>query len=147
INAGAAYLESEYGNFSCTTTAPNPIGGGIVTETNCKGNDLIRAPNFTGNVGAAYTVPMASGSFKATMNWYFNGGFYWEPDNVLEQDAYNVLNAELSWTNADGNMRIRVFGANLTDEKYSWYSNSGGLGFQISAAPPLTFGAGVDFYW
>jgi len=147
INAGAAYLESEYGNFSCTTTAPNPIGGGIVTETNCKGNDLIRAPNFTGNVGAAYTVPMASGSFKATMNWYFNGGFYWEPDNVLEQDAYNVLNAELSWTNADGNMRIRVFGANLTDEKYYWYSNSGGLGFQISAAPPLTFGAGVDFYW
>ncbi len=140
-------LNSEYKDFDCVVSAPTGIGGNTQTPSTCDGSDLIRSPKFSGNAGATYTLPTDSGNFRASFNWYFNDGFFWEPDNRYKEPSYDVLNVEVSWTNAKENTRLRIFGANLTDSEYSLYTNTGQFGDLRSMAPPQTWGVGVDFYW
>ena len=149
LNAGIGLLETEYEDFDCVITVPTGIGGNaqIPTPGGCNGNNLIRSPEMTGNIGAILDIPTDAGNFRASFNWYFNDGFYWEPDNRVKEPSYDVLNAELSWTAVSGAWRVRVFGNNLTDEAYSIYLNTGQFGDLAALAPPRTWGVGLDFYW
>jgi len=147
IRAAAGLLDTEYKNFECVLSQPTGIGGNAQPTGSCDGNELIRSPEYTGNIGATWSVPTEIGSVMASFNWYYNDGFYWEPDNRLEQDSYDLLNAELSWTNRNETLRLRLYGNNLTDSEYSLYGNSGQFGDLVSAAPPRVWGAGIDIFW
>jgi iron complex outermembrane receptor protein len=59
--------------------------------------------NFSLQVGAAYTSDINFREFDR------------EADG---QDAYTLWNANLSWTNDEGNINIRLWGENLSDEEY-----------------------------
>ncbi len=149
LRLGLGLLDSEYENYDCVITSPTGIGGNDQTPTpgGCNGNSLIRAPEFSGNIGLTHRVYSEIGNFRTSVNWYFNDGFYWEPDNRVKEDAYDLLNAEVSWTNAAESLRLRVFGNNLTDTEYAVYTNSGQFGDLAAMAPPRTWGVGFNVYW
>lgn len=149
LNFSMSYLDSEYTDFpDGPVIAPSPSGSGNVVSTtgnDLSGNEMIRAPEFTYTVSANYRQHTDLGELNYNIAYYYNDGFFWEPDNRTEQESYDVLNAEVALTTKDENWRFRLFGRNLLDSEYSYYSQQSSFGDFVAAAPPLTFGVEVEY--
>ncbi|WP_342806338.1 TonB-dependent receptor [Alteromonas sp. M12] len=149
INSGLSLIDSEFSEFlNAPTQTPTGIGGNVTGVMDATGNKLIRTPDYTINIGADYTVFTDTGEVSANLTYYYNDGFYWEAENRLKQESYQIINALVSWTSKDEVWGVKVYGKNLLDEEYSYYSNSAQVGDAISAAPPRTFGIALlyNFY-
>jgi iron complex outermembrane receptor protein len=147
INFALALLESEYTDFpDGPIIAPDPDGSGNVqTFGDLSGNELIRAPEYSFNISANYRMPVSVGEMNFNVTYYYNDGFYWEPDNRTSQDDYDILNAEIGLTTADEKWWLRLYGRNLLDSDYSYYSQQSTFGDFVSAAPPLTWGISAEY--
>ncbi|MFA5632413.1 MAG: TonB-dependent receptor [Porticoccaceae bacterium] len=151
LRFGLAYLDTEYTDFpGCLINTPSPVANGALGPGNirasgdCSGNELVRAPDLTYNIGVNYELPTQSGIWGASATMAYNDGFWWEPDNRLKEDSYIVVNGELSWTTPDEKYRVRLFGKNIFDEDYSIYSAEATYGDNDAPAPPRTWGVGFD---
>ena len=115
--------------------------GGI----NAAGKRTPLAAKVTFNVGADYTVDTRIGAFTLTADLYHNSGYFFEPDNLLRQGAYDLLNAQLRWKVAK-NYAVRIFGRNLLNEKIiaGAASYQGPTGFAYVPSPPVTYGFAID---
>ncbi|MBR9908731.1 MAG: TonB-dependent receptor [Gammaproteobacteria bacterium] len=146
LTAGLALTDSEYSDYpDATYNTPTGFGGNLQASADASGNDVIRTPEFTLSIGADYAWYTSSGEIAASVHYYYNDGFYWEPENRLRQDAYEIVNLELAWSNPEETWQARVYAKNLLDEEYSYYSNSSQAGDAISAAPPRTFGVALGY--
>jgi iron complex outermembrane receptor protein len=146
LSVGASFLDSKYTSFpaaSCSVREPD--GTTLQGTCNAQGKELSRSPKITANVGATYTIPSQIGPFSLSANYAYNGKFYWEPDNRLQQDAYSLLNTDVSWTTADEHFGLDLFAKNLTNSQYAVWIVAFALGDEYAAAPPRTYGAGFHF--
>lgn len=160
LRAGLNLLNAEYTSFpnapgtfpSPATCGPPPgtlpgprTGGNTTCPIDASGNDLIRAPDLTMNLGATYEWGFNTGTLTADVGYYYNDGFYFEPDNRVRQDAYETVSAQLAWAPTDESWRIRLWAKNLLEEEY-WYQVSTSLGDAATAAPPRTFGISFEIH-
>jgi iron complex outermembrane receptor protein len=148
IFAGLAYLDTEYTKFpnaQLSTPNPPPFGGNTVVTGPADGNELVRAPGFSGSLALDYRIPTSNGTWGINGSYVYTDSFFWEPDNRREQEGYGLVNAELGWESASEAVHIYVFGRNLSDEEYSQFVSDGGLGDSTAWAAPRTYGVGVDF--
>jgi len=80
---------------------------------------ITNTPERTMNVGFTYDMPMASGDVAVTGNYSYRSKYsLTELGNVLEQDAYGVLNLGVTWTSMDDKWALGLHGKNLTDEEF-----------------------------
>lgn len=108
INASGSFLDAKYTNF----VTPAPL------NEDFSGNQLNRAPKFSGDISADYTVPTSWGSVTANLGLSHVGAQYYDRGNLPadRQEAYDLLRASIS---ADlGQFGISLWGSNLTKEKY-----------------------------
>ena len=64
-------------------------------------------------------MPVGPGDLQFNVNYYYNDGFSWTPDNSLRQSSYVILNGDISYSFGDiKQYKVRVFGKNLTDSLY-----------------------------
>ncbi|MGQ0620013.1 MAG: TonB-dependent receptor [Panacagrimonas sp.] len=167
VNVGVALLDTELtdfpdgdisepkpapegGNYFCrsggqtaSATCPESVRPTLAAQT-VEGNELPRAPDFTGTLGIAYRQPVAYGELGFSASAAHNGGFYWAVDNRSEQDAYTLINAQLDWKSPSRRYRVYAFGKNLGDEEYSQFLTSDSLGDIATAAAPRTIGLGTE---
>jgi iron complex outermembrane receptor protein len=123
-----------------------PIGGNIQTFADVSGNDAIRAPRYTVTLGADYSLPLFSGTLTAAGNLYWSDKFYWEYLNRLQQDAYLLVNTQLSWRPGNDAYELSLWGENLGDEEVGSNVATSTNGEYITYLPPRTFGVGFK-YW
>lgn len=148
INLNLAVLDTEYSEFDDgPVISPDTTDGmgNVQTFADLAGKEMTRAPKFTSNLSVNYLQALSGGELNYNLSYYYNGGFYWEPDNRTEQDSYDVLNAELSYTTNDEAWKFRVYGRNILDGEYSYYSQQSTYGDFVSAAPPATYGVAVQY--
>lgn len=162
MRASAMYLDSKYKKYGsrdangnivdgAPTSIPDLVNGGSIAAPSiiAAGNRTPLAAKFTFNVGFDYTVETSIGKFVATADLYHNSGFYFEPDNLLQQKQYNLLNAQLKFSPTD-NYSIRIWGRNLLDKKYAIAATSQNsavheAGYPWTPGAPLTYGIALDF--
>jgi len=125
-----------------------PYGALPLKSVDATGNYTPQAPKITLSTGIDYAVSTAVGGFIFNMNYYYNSGFYWEPDNFLRQNRYGLLDARIKYQPTD-RLAFAVWGKNLTDERYASQAltQAGPAGYPYIAAPPLTYGASFEFKW
>jgi iron complex outermembrane receptor protein len=160
----ATYLDSKYKRYGvvdpitgncvarCAPSGPpNPdpaIGGTVVPllSIDAAGNRTPYASKLTFNVGLDYKLETSHGDWAFTIDYYYNDGFYFEPDNFLRQKNYEVVSGQIKYMPTE-NVAIRVWGKNLNGQKYaSWASTQEGVaGYPWTPAPPRTYGIAVDF--
>lgn len=147
LNASLALLDTEYTNFdNGPVISPNPNGSGNTqTFADLAGNEMTRAPKTTVSLSANYRQDTDLGELNYNVSYYYNDGFYWEPDNRTEQDSYDVLNAEVALTTKSDAWRFRLYGRNMLDSEYSYYSQQSTFGDFVSSAPPATFGVEAEY--
>lgn len=146
LRFGASFLDTEfqeYPNAQCSSRGAN----GITTQFSCDvtGNSLTRSPEQTFNLAAFYTIPTSIGDIDANLSYAYNSGFFYEPDNRLEQPSYSVVNAQVGWKQVDESWGVTLYGRNLADEEYSVWMAGFALGDVYAAAPGRTWGAEVNF--
>ncbi len=130
-----------------TTVFPTPQTSGLLTTCsgNAKGNETAMSPDFTGSIGATYTMPLAdSREVRLSALYNYNSGYYFEPDLTTGQSQYHVFNASVEYI-LDDNWSVALWGKNLTDDEYLAQVSSTGTGPFATLAPPRTYGVSVEY--
>lgn len=148
LNANGGYLHTRIGDFP---NAPNvnrlPNGRDDFGNPNfnAKGNLLPFAPDFSGNVGFNYRLPLEGGHINLASNLYYTSKVVTELDNRLTVGAHELLSASLGWEGNNG-LRVSVWGNNLTN-KYYYVSLFGVAGANDIGIPgaPRTYGVTLGY--
>ena len=145
LNGGINWMTSKFGNYpGC------PVGsltGGVplnFTGTNCAGNQLPFAAKFTGSASVNYAAPLGGGNLRASLSAYCNSGYFYEPDNLLEERAYVLVNASAKWTASNG-VSIGVFGKNLTNKRVLGTGTAGNGNQNAWYSDPITYGITLGY--
>lgn len=145
------YMDSKYTKFTDAPSGPpNPLPpyGAVapLLSINASGNRTPLAPEWTVNVGFDYKVDTSIGGFAVSADYYYNDGYFFEPDNLLHQGSHSLVNAQLKY-NPTENFAVRVWGKNLNDAKYvvGASSQGGAPGYPFYPGAPRTFGMAFDF--
>ena len=147
LTAGLSYIDSEYSSWpDADAYPPTGIGGNAgPIKFDASGTKLNRTPDLTYNLSLNYILPTATGEYAAQLTYLYNDGFNFEVSGQLQQESYDLINAELSWTSVDDNWRVRVYGKNLTDEEYATLGDISALGDNLAYDPPRTYGIGIQY--
>jgi iron complex outermembrane receptor protein len=81
----------------------------------------LRTPEWTGSLGAQYTVTLGSGgSLTFRADGSYQSRVFYSANNFerASQPGYTLLDANVSWTSADDSWSVALQGTNLTDELY-----------------------------
>lgn len=148
INMSAEWLDAKYATFPNAPAFMETDHMYLPISINAAGNRMERAPTFTGNIGATYTLDVAGGALDLSANFYHSAGFYFDDAQQIPQSAYSTLDLRAAWTNPSGRYTLAVSGKNVTNEKYytSALQTVFGIG-GIWAPPAMVEGSiHVNFY-
>ncbi|MFQ3249942.1 TonB-dependent receptor [Glaciecola sp.] len=80
---------------------------------------LANTPKSTMNMSANYVIDSDMGTFVLNAGYYHRSDYLlFETSNLLEQDAYGLVNVSVNWESQDGDWYASLHGKNLTDEEY-----------------------------
>ena len=103
LSGGVAYTHARYDSFpGAIITSPIvndqgvPIGGNTQAPGDASGKNMIRAPDWTGNLTATYTTDLMGGGLDLSVTGSYNGHYFWDPGNTVKEDAYFLLSAKAS---------------------------------------------------
>lgn len=145
IRASVTYNHGTYNRFpEAQDFIPLPGGGNQVTASDAAGKSLIRAPEFTGNLGLDWTTVVQNGEFGATLNFFYSDRVYYDFLNRFSQDPYALVSGEVSWTTPNDRIRFSVWGSNLTNAKVAQQIRQGALATDILYEKPRTIGIGAE---
>lgn len=134
LDLGIGALNPRYDSYAnCAPGVPS-----------CSGNQIIAAPEWTGNVGLEYTHPLGEAALIARVDYNFQSPVYFDAMNskAYESDARGLVNLRAG---VDfGKYSVTMWAQNLTDDTYIVYSdNRSTIGVPQTTAygAPRTFGA------
>lgn len=152
FTAGVSLLDTEFTSFpNASITVPRPQVGGeyvgnVNTVADLSGYSLIRAPEWTLNLGGEYSTPLFDGEFTANANVFISDSYFFDINNRVEQPAYTVVNASATWRpNSAPGLRFTLNGYNLTDELYFAQVFSSGNGDAAVYQRPQWFALTVGY--
>jgi iron complex outermembrane receptor protein len=146
LSATASYLDGKYKNFTGASSTVATGFGDLNVPIDASGLRMIRAPKFTGTLAANYQVETEMGQFGAFASLYYNDGFKWEVSGRIREKAYTTVDAELSFSPAAmENVRLILWGRNLTDEDVKQSVLTSDFGDGVSYAPPRTYGVRAEY--
>lgn len=140
LRTAASYTDADYLSFEADTDYDGMI------DVDLSGQDVTRAPKWKVGGDANYTVDFAGGTLD------FNGQVAHEsvaiasysavgPEYDTTQQAKTLVNASITYRDADEKYHIRLVGRNLTDRRYRTGSLSvADLWIMSSYAPPRYLG-------
>jgi len=122
IRANGSWQDAEFNEFSADTNFDG------VDDVDLSGKPPTRAPELMGTIAATYTHSL----FGGDLAW--DGRVSYEDESVItysdvapefdvNADERTLVDASVTWQNADRSLLFRVLGKNLTDERY----RTGGL--------------------
>ena len=145
------------GPGSCIGQAYPPNYDASTGAWDLRGNHTVQSPPFSSSLTLQQTIPSHLGNFILTGAWTHTSSYYADPDNGLGQVApsspsndrqplLNLLNASVTWNSINERWQVRVWGKNLSGERYWSYATELIFVTQYSAAPPRTFGITVNWH-
>ena len=140
INGGASWSHARFDKFP---NAPYFKADYSLGLTDGSGNHMLRAPDFTGNIGATYATGLADGELVLSGNLYYTSKFYFDVSEQLPQDDYAVLGLRAAWTDPTGKFTFALAGKNVTNSKYYTQAASNFAGVAAIWAEPATVEASV----
>lgn len=154
VNGAVNYNRGRYLNFTAPCYAgqpaeecflqPNSVSGVTGFFQNLDGAQLVRAPDWTGNVGFDYEGSLGS-ALKVGLsgNMSYSDSYFTDTSNAPggEQDNYSLYDASLRLGDSNDTWQVALIGRNLTDKYYfvrssnSPFSSSGQTGRFAADSP------------
>lgn len=161
FGGGVSILDAKFTSFPngplyvpspaiCTPTpqVSGPLtGGNTVCSADLAGKRTTRAPTLTFTASATYTLPTTAGDFLLNGTLYHNSGFFWEPDNRLQQPRYDLVNASLGWIAPDKKYEVKLYGKNLLNQYYLAYASESTTRDSFSPEMPRNYGVELTVHF
>jgi iron complex outermembrane recepter protein len=148
LRVNASYIDSEFTSYPDAPVNVPAVGGGLATVTgNDTGNQLPYAPKYSFNVGGDYAVPTSRGNYSFSINYAYTDALFINPDNLIKQPGFGLLNGSITWASLDGKWDARLWGKNLTETHTYLYSLEQALGPTFAPAAPRTVGITLGTHW
>lgn len=148
FTAGGAYLDAVYTDYTGADGFDEKTGI-FFSNGNYNGRQVERTPKFSGDFGLSKTVDTQHGPLEVAGDVYYSSHFSFDAQNSAagRQDAYEQVNAHVSYLYEPWGTRLTVFGQNLTDKSYSIGKFIDDFGVLDYLSRPRTFGLrlNVDF--
>lgn len=104
-------------------------------------------PRHTFSVQANQSIPLKNCKIfdQIDLNLSFNqvGKMYWDLNNLIEENAYSLLNAKIAFTK--NQFKLEFWGKNLTSSLYNAFLFEMGGGAYAQPGKPLQFGANLIY--
>ncbi len=142
LGLNGAFLDSEYKVCNCSGFAEDTH---IAFKGDFSGNELVRAPRFTGTAELSYAIDIWGGPLEASGTAYYNDGYWFDAQNTFFQGSYPLYGARLSYRHEWSGVRVSFFGQNLSDQLYFLNGNVNDFGRFATYGPPRTFGLRVQW--
>lgn len=145
-NASLGYIKAEFDEYKALDLTATPP----VIRDFASSRVFQNTPEWTGAANLTYTTDLAGGRLAITPSVSYRDKFHmFETPTQLDQKAYWLVDATVSWTAPGDRYRVSLQGTNLTDERYrvGGYNFPGALfGNSISAfyGPPRTVLVSVE---
>jgi iron complex outermembrane receptor protein len=117
IQAAVGYTDAEYTDLD---ESVQTVG---ITED----HSLPQTPEWSGNLGVAYTAQISSWTVTPRVDWVYTDEVYNNAVNTpqLRQDSYDIVNAAITVQSEDGAWELMLAGRNLNDETILVSGSSG----------------------
>lgn len=138
IVAGFGYLDAEY----------DDLNDGVSISKN---DDLPYTPEFTGNLGVAYSLPLFDGylmTLRADVSYRASHYVDVENSEDIKTDGLTLVNTRLTVTSDSDKWELAVFATNLTDEEYhlAGLATSDSFGHvEATMGAPIEWGALLSY--
>ena len=145
LTGGISYLHARYEDFS---DASGYNEAGVFSNTNdFSGSQIIRSPDFTVAASLSKTWGVPGGTLEAAADYYYTDDFFFEPGNrkLSMQEAYDTIDARISYDYLAWDLRTTLSVYNLTDERYTNGIFVTDFGVQRTIAPPRAYGLQVKW--
>ncbi|MDB5710726.1 MAG: TonB-dependent receptor [Sphingomonas bacterium] len=148
LRAALTYLDGKYTNFkNAPFYTQLPAGGNAAFTGDAGGNNTIQTSPFTASVGADYQINGAFGALLVAATYYYNDGFFFDPQNRVAQPSYSILNSSLEYTLPGGRLGMKIWVRNLLEARYYTNVTLQSFGDDAFPAAPRTFGASVAVHF
>jgi len=154
INGNLELLDAKYTSFpggQCVMTrviGGAVLGGSTAVPCDLSGARLVQSPKFSYNIGFVYTLETGAGRLALAANDGYKSRYSFSGDGRIQNAAFHLVNASLTWTSPNGRYDIQVYGKNLTGAYYYTAGQPATGGNDLYApGAPRTYGvtAGVHF--
>ncbi|MBC7767739.1 MAG: TonB-dependent receptor [Phycisphaerales bacterium] len=142
-NFAVGYIDGSFNEYISNTVVANPAPppATIVVPIDLSGSAALQnTPDITASASFTYTAALAGGQLAITPSASYRGDsqMFEFASASLDQGAYTLYNASITWTSEGDRLRLGLHGQNLGDEEY----RVGGYNF-----PGATFGNSIiGFY-
>lgn len=163
IRLGGAYTHARYKSFpkaSVQLAVPVIVGGVQVGTRNLggqlqdfSGRRLARAPDWTGNISADYTIPIANGDLVLAGSASYSSAY--NPTNEVRdpatgiqrfvQKAYGIGSVSADYTLSSGHFTIGAYVENVTDTRYKILDTANGQATYAVYNEPRTYGVRLSY--
>ena len=149
IGFGAQFLKTRFKSFpnaTCTNFSTSAAVPYAQVTCDVTGNRLPFAPKFKFNFGASREISLGRiGSLLLSGNIAYNSGYFAEPDNIVRQDSFTLVDASAEWRPNRPGPSIRFWVLNLTKANYyNALATVATIGVLQNPAAPRRFGATVS---
>jgi iron complex outermembrane receptor protein len=149
LNAAIAWLDAKYDEFLTEDPGyPGATGCGTYVSgdrtLDLKDCELPRAPEFQGILGLGWATQFSNGGeFRIRADYSYRSDQYFTQFNrdIVSQDAYDLVNARITYAGADERWSITAYGNNLTDEEYFVTVLESGVAAAGTVVPQAVLGA------
>ena len=147
LRGGIGLEKAEYTDFEdAEVFVPSTSGGNYSTAQDVTGNDVIRTPKATGNLGVSYLFDVGSaGNVTLNGSLAYSGKFAWDQGNLFHQDAYTLVDLSVRYATPDDRWNLTLWGKNVTDEKYFVYRNITQRFDSVAWGNPATYGLTLGY--
>ena len=149
INTGVAYNRATYKDYVGAGLSGDPLippnYGFATIPTDFSGGTMIRAPEWTANLGGTYFIPTSNGPILLSGNYYYTSKIPMMPAGQLSQSPYGLLNLSAQWRSPQDVWSVTVFGNNVADKEYLLFSAEGFLGRNQIWGAPASWGVQAEY--
>ena len=110
------------------------------------GNRIVRTPEFSASATLLQGFELPGGLLEFAVDYYYNDGYFYLAQNSENtyEDAYELINARISYLHRRWGLRLTAFGDNLGDERYNLAQFHTDFGRHDTLAPPRVYGVRLN---
>lgn len=109
------------------------------------GHELGGAPKYSASLDINYQFTLFNDEFQVGANYYENGGFFFDVQNLVEQERYGIVGVRASWIRDEWGTTVSISGKNITSEDYRDFGIVFEAGEIVRYAPAAEWNASIKW--
>jgi iron complex outermembrane receptor protein len=143
IELASTYLEGTYDSY--INGSGYDENGVYSSDNDFSGNTIVRNPKLTTSLSFNWNPEVPGGYVGLGADVYANSGYYFDAQNSNEQESYTQFNVRMSYLYEDWNLKITVYGDNITSQKRYLFKFPNDFGVVGKLAPPAVYGLRLSY--